>query len=55
LSKQRLLEKGRFSEPHKVALVFVRTLLESGASQHVEFTLSLSFCVMNCVMLFITR
>jgi len=32
LSKQRLLEEGRFTEPHKVALVLVRTLLESGAS-----------------------
>src|SRR6266480_2991121 len=37
LSKQRLLEEGRFTEPHKVALVFVRTLLESGASQHVAY------------------
>ncbi len=37
LSKQRLLEEGRFTDPHKVALVFVRTLLESGASQHVAY------------------
>ena len=37
LIKQRLVEKGRFTEPHKVALVFVRTLLESGASQHVAY------------------
>ena len=37
LGKQRLLEEGRFTDPHKVALVFVRTLLESGASQHVAY------------------
>jgi hypothetical protein len=37
LTKQRLVEDGRFTDPHKVAVVFVRTLLESGASQHVAY------------------
>ena len=37
LTKQRLVEEGRFTDPHKAALVFVRTLLESGASQHVAY------------------
>jgi hypothetical protein len=37
LTKQRLVEEGRLTDPHKVALVFVRTLLESGASQHVAY------------------
>lgn len=37
LTKQRLLEDGRFTDPHKVALVFVRTLLKSGASQHLAY------------------
>ena len=36
LSKQRLLEEGRFTEPHKVALVFVRTLLDHVAYETVE-------------------
>ena len=37
LTKQRLLEDGKFTDPHKVDLVFVRTLLESGASQHIAY------------------
>jgi SEC-C motif len=37
LTKQQLVEEGRFTEPHKVALVFVRTLLESGASKRVAY------------------
>src|ERR1019366_322783 len=34
LNKQRLLVDGKFTDPHKATLVFVRTLLEDGASQH---------------------
>jgi len=37
LTKQRLVEEGRFTDPHKVALVFVRTLLESGASKRAAY------------------
>ena len=37
LTKQRLVEEGRFTDPHKMALVFVRTLLESGASKRVAY------------------
>jgi hypothetical protein len=37
LTRERLVEKGRFTDPHKATLVFVRTLLESGASQHVVY------------------
>jgi hypothetical protein len=37
LTKQRLVEEGRFTEPHKAALIFVRTLLESGASKRVAY------------------
>jgi hypothetical protein len=37
LTNERLVEKGRFTDPHKAALVFVRTLLESGASKHVVY------------------
>lgn len=37
LSKRRLLDDGKFIDPHKVALVFVRTLLESGASRHIAY------------------
>src|SRR5260370_22932684 len=37
LTKQRLVEEGRLTDPHKVALVFVRTLLDSRASQHVSY------------------
>jgi hypothetical protein len=37
LTQERLVEKGRFTDPHQTALVFVRTLLESGASQHVAY------------------
>lgn len=37
LNKQRLLVDGKFTDPHKAALVFVRTLLEDGASQHIAY------------------
>ena len=37
LTRERLVEKGGFTDPHKATLVFVRTLLESGASQHVAY------------------
>ena len=36
LTKQRPMEDGS-TDPHKMALVFVRTLLESGASQHIAY------------------
>ena len=37
LNKQRLLVDGKFTDPHKAALVFVRTLLEDGASRHIAY------------------
>ena len=37
LKKQRLLVDGKFTDPHKAALVLVRRLLEGGASQHVAY------------------
>ena len=37
LKKQRLLVDGKFTDPHKAALILVRRLLEGGASQHVAY------------------
>jgi SEC-C motif len=37
LTKRRLVEEGKLTDPHKAALVFVRTLLESGASKRVAY------------------
>jgi hypothetical protein len=37
LTKERMLEKGRFTDPHQAALIFVRTLPENGASEHVAY------------------
>lgn len=37
LKKQRLLVDGKFTDPHKAALILVRKLLEDGASQHIAY------------------
>jgi SEC-C motif len=37
LKIQRLLVDGKFTDPHKAALILVRRLLEGGASQHVAY------------------
>jgi len=37
LKKRRLLVDGKFTDPHKAALILVRRLLEDGASQHIAY------------------
>ena len=37
LKNQRLLVDGKFTDPHKAALLLVRRLLEDGASQHIAY------------------